>query len=281
MSPRDRPLSVADYEPVKPNARRAVDGGYGSLPSKSKYQESWDTVKLVLRIMSFIIGLGLLGVSLALFVAPKGFSSHPILGTSLAAAALLYDFAEFITSCARNRKSGIKPSVSLGFELVLSIGGLVLSALLVIYTMSSWEWNAYYTTNRSGGTHVPNFVTDGYLWFGLAIAVNMLCFILSLIHLVLFVRDCVEVDRERKAKKALKTAHALQAVREAAIASYATADLDSQGFSRILPETTEMAMSHDLPATTKPGYAGALQEPKSLAPSDYAYEGSQSGRPHA
>ncbi|KAI1138620.1 hypothetical protein F5Y05DRAFT_45097 [Hypoxylon sp. FL0543] len=183
------------------DSHRAVEEGRQSWESPN--QPSWNNARFVLRITSFITALLLLGLSLGGFAAPLGFSSYPIMGTPLSVAALLYDIAEFIVMCVRRRKTGIRPAVSLGFELVLSAGGIALATLIVFYTVDSWRLNMYYSGDSSGDRYlpVPHYVSNGEVWFGMSAAASVLAIFLSLIHFVLFVRDCVEVDRERKAAK--------------------------------------------------------------------------------
>ncbi|KAI0834670.1 hypothetical protein F5Y06DRAFT_306570 [Hypoxylon sp. FL0890] len=205
-------------------------------PWQSPNQPSWNTARFVLRIISFIIAILLLGLSISGFMAPMGFGSFPVMGTPLSAAAFSYDIAQFIVMCARKRKTGIRPAVSLGFELVLSMGGLALSILMIIFTVDSWQWHIYYSGVPDDGLTppIPNYVSNGYLWFGMSVTGSIVAVILSLIHFVFFVRDCVEVDRERKAAKKLRkermstgAAHVREPVHDVPASSYEGIELDS------------------------------------------------------
>ncbi|KAI1776273.1 hypothetical protein F4818DRAFT_440641 [Hypoxylon cercidicola] len=221
---RGKSASVTGNKPARPDTRNALREWQES--QQSPKQPSWNTARFVLRIASTLIAIPLLVLSVLGAAAPIMFSSFWILGMPLVSlipelsvaapsinpadcsqsiAAILFDFAGFIVTCVRKRKSGIRPAVSLGFELVISLGGFAISALLVCFTMDAWSWYLYYTNNgnRRLAAPVPNYVSDGYYWFGMSLATSILALFLSLIHFVLFVRDCVEVDRRRKATKRL------------------------------------------------------------------------------
>ncbi|KAI1458845.1 hypothetical protein F4805DRAFT_105267 [Annulohypoxylon moriforme] len=191
MSPpssQDRPASIADTEYAVPDAPRTAT----KLPD----QPAWDNARFALRIISTTLSLPFLGISLAGFAAPKGFSGYPLLGTPLAIAILVYDFAEYIVMCVRKRKTGIRPQVSLGFELVLSLGGIALSGMLISFAFDSYSWHDYY--DGRDGTPVPGYVANGSLWLGMNIIASVLGMVASLVHFVLFIRDCVEVHHYRK-----------------------------------------------------------------------------------
>ncbi|XXH00134.1 GTP cyclohydrolase 1 [Hypoxylon texense] len=203
---RSKSASVRGNEPAGPNTHQALREWQESQQSPN--QPAWNSARLALRITSTVFAVALLGVSLSGFAAPRGFSSFPLMGAPLAIAALLFDMAGFIVTCVRKRKAGMRPAVSLGFELIISLGGIPISTLLVFFTVDSWNWHLYY--DGRPGTPVPNYVSNGYFWFGMSLATSILAIFLTqvlcidgwmLIHFVLFVRDCVEVDRERKATR--------------------------------------------------------------------------------
>ncbi|KAI2466071.1 hypothetical protein F4781DRAFT_445497 [Annulohypoxylon bovei var. microspora] len=187
-SSQTRRASVADTEYAVPDTPQPIE----QLPDKP----AWDIARLVLRIVSTTLSAPLLAISLAGFAAPKGFSGFPIMGTSLSALALIYDISEYIVMCVQKRKTGIRPTISLGFELVVSLVGIALSALLITFTADSYIWHDYY--DGRAGTPVPGYVENGRLWFALSIIASILGTVLSLVHFVLFVRDCVEVHWYRK-----------------------------------------------------------------------------------
>ncbi|KAI0166920.1 hypothetical protein GGR52DRAFT_556188 [Hypoxylon sp. FL1284] len=192
---KGKSAAVADNEPAQPSRPQTLQEFQESQQSRS--QPRWNTARFALRIISLVIAVALLGLSLAGFSAPLGFSSYPVVGTPLSLGAILLDVAGLIVTCVRRRRSGIRPAVSLGFELVLSLGGLGLAALLVCFTISSWGWRRYY--DDGPGAPIAHYVAHGHFWFGMSVAATALALILSLIHFVFFVRDCVEVDRQRKA----------------------------------------------------------------------------------
>ncbi|KAI1446913.1 hypothetical protein F5Y02DRAFT_48633 [Annulohypoxylon stygium] len=197
MSPpaSNRPASIADTEYAVPDAPHTIP--------KLRNQAIWDNARFALRIISTTLCLPFLGIGLAGFAAPKGFSGYPLLATPLAAAILVYDFAEYVVMCVMTRKTGIRPQISLGFELVLSLGGIVMSAILICFAFDSYSWHDYY--DGRDGTPVPGYVANGNLWLGLNIMASVLGMIISLVHFVLFVRDCVEVHWHRKNKSASYT----------------------------------------------------------------------------
>lgn len=86
--------------------------------------------------------------------------------------------------CVRKRKPGIRPAVSLGFELVLSVGGLALSALLILFTADSGRWKQWFDgdgTDASGRLHTPfpNYVANGQFWLAMSIAATVFAFFVS------------------------------------------------------------------------------------------------------
>ncbi|KAI1084234.1 hypothetical protein F5B20DRAFT_524097 [Whalleya microplaca] len=198
MSSRDRQASVADSDRLKPNTNQDIeDGREHQQPQEHK---SWNKAKLVLRISSLLVGIPLLCISASGFGAPKGFSSFPALGTPLSVATIIYDLANCIVMRIQRNNFGISPAATVGFELILSFGGLALSALLYFFTVDTLSWKAAFSGDHSGvvDTPIPNYVTNGWFWFGMSMAASILATILSLIHFVLFVRGCIEVDRQRE-----------------------------------------------------------------------------------
>ncbi|KAI2641491.1 hypothetical protein GGS26DRAFT_585883 [Hypomontagnella submonticulosa] len=190
-----RRTPVIEYEPFKPVALQP----YIPIAWESSSQPSWDRAKLALRIVSTIMAVPLLGVSVFGFWAPYGFNYYPILGTPMGAVVFSYDLAEYIVMCAKRRKSGVQPKVSLGFELIISLGGLATSVLLIFSAIHVWGWHPYYE-GASYGIPISDFNGNRYFWFGMTVGASVLGVFISLIHFILFVRDCVEVDRQRKAE---------------------------------------------------------------------------------
>ncbi|KAI0139393.1 hypothetical protein F4776DRAFT_662351 [Hypoxylon sp. NC0597] len=229
MSPsQSRPASIVKDAP------RVIEEG--REPWESPNQPSWNRARFGLLITSYILAILLFGFSVSGFAAPVGFSSFPVMGTPLGVATFLYDTSEFIVMCVRRRKTGIPPAVSLGFELVISLGGLALAALMIVFTVDSWQWNMYYSGVPSGqrGPPIPDYVANGHFWFGISVTATILATLLSLIHFVLFVRDCVEVDRKRKFAKQLpretvspEAAQGQESVSNVPAPSYETVELDT------------------------------------------------------
>ncbi|KAI1100270.1 hypothetical protein F4804DRAFT_319501 [Jackrogersella minutella] len=191
--------SIDNESYLKPDIHRDIEGGRESW--RSPNQASWDRARFWLRIWSTLLSLILLALSITGFAAPSGFSSFPVMGLPMSAAILSYDFTEYIVMCVRRRKTGIDAKVSLGFELILAASGIALTILLISFTVDSWRWHMYYDYEGSDSTGLPtaNFVTNGRKWFGFSVTASILGVVLSVIHSVLFVRACVEVDRQRKA----------------------------------------------------------------------------------
>lgn len=196
-----------------------MEGGEGQPSWRSPHHATWSTAKFALRVVSAIVAVALVFVSAVGFAAPPGFNSYPIMGLALAAATLLYNSGQFIAMCVRRSKSEAgRPAVSLGLELVLASGGFAMSGLIIAYTSDVWRWSEYYNdpagSNDNGGaggnpdggddgtppdsSYVDH---DGYAWFAKSVAACFLASALSLIHFVLFVRACVEVSRQRQARK--------------------------------------------------------------------------------
>ncbi|KAI4860554.1 hypothetical protein F4820DRAFT_452802 [Hypoxylon rubiginosum] len=181
--PRRQSASVRGDEP---DTRQALREWQESQQSPNR--PAWNTAKFALRITSTVLAVTLFVVSIAGFAAPRGFGS--ILGAPLAAAAIVFDMAGLIVVCVRKRKSGMRPTVSLGFELMITLAGIALSTLLVFSAVDSvWSLH-YYTADR-----------NGYFRIGMSVAVSILAVFLTLVHFVLFILDCVEVDRQRRATK--------------------------------------------------------------------------------
>lgn len=84
-------------------------------------------------------------------------------------------------TCVRKKRQGMRPAISLGFELVLSMVGIALSGLLIYFTVVAWGWRRYYAGDGNGrlNTPVPDYVANGYLWFGIQLAASVLATLLS------------------------------------------------------------------------------------------------------
>ncbi|KAI1087528.1 hypothetical protein F5B19DRAFT_63809 [Rostrohypoxylon terebratum] len=191
----NRPASIADTEYAVPDAPHTI--------TERQDQPAWDNARFALRIISTTLCLPFLGVGLAGFATPKGFGAYPLLATPLAATVLLYDFTEYVVMCATMRKTGIRPQISLGFELVLSLAGIAISAILISLAFDSYSWHDYYDGRDE--TPVPKYIANGNLWLGLNVIASFSAVIISLVHFILFVRDCVEVHWYRKNRSAFYT----------------------------------------------------------------------------
>lgn len=88
--------------------------------------------------------------------------------------------AEYIVMCAQKRKSGIRPTISLGFELVLGLCGMALSGILTYTTVVSYNWRIEdFAYNAKQDKPIPGYVSSGYFWIKMSISASCLATLLS------------------------------------------------------------------------------------------------------
>ncbi|KAI2602059.1 hypothetical protein GGR54DRAFT_555129 [Hypoxylon sp. NC1633] len=170
-------------------------------PWQSPHQPSWNTAKLVIRIVSVIVSLPLFAVSISSLSVSREYRWFGIWGTPFSAMALCYDMADFVVMCVQKRKSGVRPSVAIGLELFISVVGVAFSVMIILGAVGSLQWRYYRDDEGVTRLDMPLYgdpTTNGFLWFGLSITASILAVFLTLIHFILFVRACAEVDRQRK-----------------------------------------------------------------------------------
>ncbi|KAI5920305.1 hypothetical protein F4810DRAFT_440499 [Camillea tinctor] len=156
-------------------------------------QPKWDVAKIVLRSLSlftaFVITCFVIGFN---FAGSRYVTANTSFGISI--ATLCWDAAEFIVVCARrSRARGIKPAAHVGVDLVLWLGAVTTLALQSVFI----EYRTgYFYEIQDGGED------DAYgPWFAVDITHLVMLGVLALLHFILFVRACVEVDRRKKDRR--------------------------------------------------------------------------------
>ncbi|KAI0849979.1 hypothetical protein F5Y00DRAFT_261082 [Daldinia vernicosa] len=79
---------------------------------------------------------------------------------------------------------------------------MALSCILIYTTVVFYNWRVEdFAHDAKQDRTIPGYVGGGYFWIKMSISASCLATLPSLIHLVLFIRDCVEVDKQKKVAK--------------------------------------------------------------------------------
>ncbi|KAI1767786.1 hypothetical protein GGR53DRAFT_463047 [Hypoxylon sp. FL1150] len=174
--------------------------------------QTWLVTKLVLASLSIFCCIVVLGISIGLAADPAVQSYIVVWTAPQAGAALLWSAAESASLCAlrvRPKRRDIHPGAHVAVHLLLwlSFGaGLGLTARVlkfaVAFTASdgSEAYRAYYYGDDDDGYE---YYSDSYIHSMDALVAFLA--LLIIIHLVLFVRACVEtihIKRQRKTNAA-------------------------------------------------------------------------------
>ncbi|KAI1499727.1 hypothetical protein F5X99DRAFT_410771 [Biscogniauxia marginata] len=164
-------------------------------------QRKWDVAKIVLRAISMAVAVIVICLVIAINFAGSRYTSvNASFGITVITVA--WDTAEFIVICVRRDKSrGIKAEAHVGVDLVLwllAVATLTVQAILV--DSRNVNYNNYYYYNFR-----PNMP-----WYALDMTHLSLVGILIIIHFILFVRACVEVDRRKKDRRVQELILAMQ-----------------------------------------------------------------------
>jgi len=166
-------------------------------------QSGWYIFKVILRVLSVLICLAVVGVAVSTVVDIKlkygvviniaYYASPP------AIILLIWDAVEFIALCAR-KGQGIHPGAHVAVELIMWIACTSIAGLAFVYAYGidkEAKAGEYYTVEEEGllkGIAMKTRVLSG-----------LLCLV-ALVRFILFVRACVETHRRRMARHFRPTA---------------------------------------------------------------------------
>lgn len=175
---------------------------------------TWLVIKPVLTSLSIVSCIIVLGISIALAVDPTVQSYIAVWTAPQAGVALLWSVTDLVTSCAQRSKSNnrtIHPGAHVAVQLLLWLGfgtglGLTAHILKFALTFSALddpeaypEYYAYYYGRNDNGDDFE-YYSNSYVRSMEALVAFLA--ILIIIHLLLFVRACVETTKQRKTVKA-------------------------------------------------------------------------------
>ncbi|KAI1156274.1 hypothetical protein F4825DRAFT_404656, partial [Nemania diffusa] len=154
----------------------------------SYHRGRWNTTKFVLRCLSFVLSIGIIGVSVNEGIRVLGLPGYGWrfyvdwwFTLPIALISIGVDCAELTFSFLWKRNPGLHPGWHIGIELALLGGNLV--ALIFISSTIPSEGAYYYDPN------LPRFLQS------LAVAVVTLLGIFTINRFVLFVIACVDTHR--------------------------------------------------------------------------------------
>ncbi|KAK6218471.1 hypothetical protein QIS74_06351 [Colletotrichum tabaci] len=144
----------------------------------------WEVGKIVSRIVSTLLCAIMLIMCMAWYAHPENdlYDVWPWLSLPGATMCFMWDLGEFLSVCARHGR-GITPKAHIGVEVILSI---------VAYIGGGWL--AFQL-----GVLQPGQLNNLPSRYALAICVFIL--ITATIHLVLFIRACIERSREIRRRR--------------------------------------------------------------------------------
>ncbi|KAI0598893.1 hypothetical protein F4775DRAFT_553518 [Biscogniauxia sp. FL1348] len=168
------------------------------------HQRQWDVAKLVLRAVSLAAAVVVSGFVVAFnFAGGRYVTANVSFGISLSVVG--WDAAELIVVCARrDRGRGIRAAAHVGVDLVLWLGAVATLSLQSIFIDYRAGGGGYYYT----GSYYDQ--ADYGPWFAVDITHLTLLGVLAILHFVLFVRACVEVDRHKKDRRVQELILAMQ-----------------------------------------------------------------------
>ncbi|CCF41783.1 hypothetical protein CH063_11957 [Colletotrichum higginsianum] len=144
----------------------------------------WEVGKIVSRIVSTLLCAIMLIICMSWYAHPENdlYDVWPWLSLPGAMMCFMWDLGEFLSVCARHGR-GITPKAHIGVEVILSI---------VAYIGGGWL--AFQL-----GVLQPGQLNNLPIRYALAICVFIL--ITATIHLVLFIRACIERSREIRRRR--------------------------------------------------------------------------------
>ncbi|GJC87274.1 hypothetical protein ColLi_10112 [Colletotrichum liriopes] len=144
----------------------------------------WEVGKIISRIFSTLLCAIILILTMAWYSHPEldSYEVWPWLCLPGALLSFMWDLGEFLSVCARHGR-GITPKAHIGVEVILSI-----------LTYIGGGWMAFQL-----GEQQDNQIGSSPLSYALAQCIFML--VTATIHLVLFIRACVERSREIRRRR--------------------------------------------------------------------------------
>ncbi|KAK9773086.1 hypothetical protein AB5N19_05791 [Seiridium cardinale] len=168
------------------------DGGLPE-PLAVGNQRKWNLAKVILRAIALFFEVVAICHAIALGTM-GGYQSGVMTTLPVTGLAFIWDLTELIVICVRRDKSrGIKAAAHVGVDLVLCILAVASTAVTSIlamefqssrYTLKDMPWYQQYIQS-------------------LAVMASLCAMtgVISILHFVLFVLACVEVDRRRKDRR--------------------------------------------------------------------------------
>ncbi|KAI0975781.1 hypothetical protein F4678DRAFT_457134 [Xylaria arbuscula] len=158
---------------------------------RSYHQGSWNTTKFVLRCISLVLSIIIIGLSVNTSLRLLGwptFTYYFLLdwwfALPITLIAIALDFAELLSSFLRKRNPGLPPGLHIGIELVL-LGGNIVALVFLGSSIPSEDYSPYDIS--------PKFIRPE------KIAVLTFIGIFTIVRFILFVTACVDTHRYQTA----------------------------------------------------------------------------------
>ncbi|KAI1300470.1 hypothetical protein F5Y03DRAFT_397186 [Xylaria venustula] len=157
----------------------------------SYQQGNWNTTKLALRCISFVLSIIIIGLSVNTSLRLLGwpaFAFYYLLdwwfALPITLIALALDFAELLSSFLRKRNPGLPPGLHIGIELVL-LGGNIVALVFLGGSVPGEDYSPYEPS--------PVFIRPE------KIATLAFIGIFTIVRFILFVTACVDTHRYQTA----------------------------------------------------------------------------------
>ncbi|KAI8623651.1 hypothetical protein F5Y19DRAFT_492044 [Xylariaceae sp. FL1651] len=165
---------------------------YQAPPQAISISKAWHNTKITFHALSIVFSIIVIGLSVALAV--DVFNAHIFAFTvPQTGVAILFGAAELITTCVRTKHRGIHPGVHVAFHLVLWLGFVVGTGLASLTLDHDLNINNIYHDFDYRYYFSADFLS-------LIKATIVFLALLVIIHFVLFVRACVEMNQKKNAE---------------------------------------------------------------------------------
>ncbi|KAI0175047.1 hypothetical protein BJ166DRAFT_513483 [Pestalotiopsis sp. NC0098] len=169
-----QPESLANHSPF----------GQSLFPNVTD-SASWNKRQVLLRFLTFILSIVGFATAIALVFAPVVLTLQS-LDLGFTTACILWNSFELYVIYVRKDKSELqRPKTRIAIELALSICGVASTVVQTVYVLRE-EDNP---TLQEGSKRI---------WVGMSRCLCALLAIISIIHITLFVRKCIEYNARKK-----------------------------------------------------------------------------------
>ncbi|KAI3392791.1 hypothetical protein diail_5182, partial [Diaporthe ilicicola] len=159
----------------------------------------WATPKIVIRGIIIVLSLTASITALVYTSAPRQWSDWilfaPTYGLPYPLLSLIWEASEItLLIVRRDKNNGLIPAAHLACELLLWLGGIIVSILWITINTSDEQHSSVFTQGSSSGIPASTFekwVHVIYFWC----AVNLTTVVCQFI---IFLMSCVEVDRNKR-----------------------------------------------------------------------------------